>query len=265
MWGRVRGGAGLQHGNAWRLPPTPSPLPARGRGIADRNETRPNAQPQRSSQPHRLGEGHAQDHQGHADGRRGQAAARAGGRHRRPPLRRAHGPRARQPQQARHQQGGRLAAAGRHRQGRHASPHRHDRRARVVRRLQLQHRPPRPLRRPAPGAGRQDGQDPVRGPQGQRPAAARVRPPDPRARRPQGRQAGGLCQCGRHRAEGASAVRGRRVRRRYSLFLRVQVRHQPEAHGAAADPGQAAREPRAPTAPPRRAPSTSTSPTRPRS
>ena len=80
-----------------------------------------------------------------------------------------------------------------------------------------------------------------------------------------GVQAGGLCQCVRDRAQGARAVRGRRVRRRHAVFLRVQVRHQPEADGAAADPGQAAPRARAPTAPPRRAPSTNTSPRRARS
>ena len=50
---------------------------------------------ERHAQPHRLGEGDAQDHQGHADGGRRQAAPRAGGRHCRPSLCRAHGARAR--------------------------------------------------------------------------------------------------------------------------------------------------------------------------
>ena len=107
------------------------------------------AQPQRHAQPHRLREGDAQDHQGHADGGRRQAAPRAGGRHRRAALRRAHGPRARQPQQRVTRQGRRLAAAGRHRQGPGAPADRHDRRARAVRRLQLQHRPPRPRAMPS--------------------------------------------------------------------------------------------------------------------
>ena len=74
----------------------------------------------------------------------------------------------------------------------------------------------------------------------------------------------GFANAARDRRQGARAVRGRRVRRRHRLFLRVQVGHQPEAHGAAADPRQAARRrrqrPRA-----RPAPSMSTSPTRARS
>ena len=146
----------------------------------------------------------------------------------------------------------RLAAAGRHRQRPGASPDRHDRRARPVRRLQLQHRPPRARRRPAP-------------------ACARAR----RSRscgRPQGRDCCGASSAGRSsiastsRASSSSAsptrddiahkvlraVRGRRVRRRHALLLRVQVGHRqkptalqlipaklPEATGAngAAEPG----------------------------
>ena len=130
--------------------PHPDPLPASG---AREKTARSRSGPMPSLKDLRnriaLGEGDAQDHQGHADGRRGQAAPRAGGRHRRAALRRAHGPRARQPRQARHQPAGRVAAARRHRQGRHAPADRHDRRARPVRRLQLQHRRASPAAMPS--------------------------------------------------------------------------------------------------------------------
>ena len=51
---------------------------------------------QRPPQPHRLGQGDAEDHQGDADGRRGEAAPRAGGGRGRAALFAAHGRRARQ-------------------------------------------------------------------------------------------------------------------------------------------------------------------------
>ena len=95
--------------------------------------------PERPPQPHRLRQGDAQDHQGHADGGRRQAAPRPGGGDGRASLCGAHGRAARQPRTGA-PTGRRPQAAGRHRQGRCAPARRHDRRARPVRRLQLQHR-----------------------------------------------------------------------------------------------------------------------------
>ena len=145
--------------------------------------------PERHAQPHRLREGDAQDHQGHADGGRRQAAPRAGGGHRRAPLCRAHGARARQRQRQHRRQGRRLAAAGRHRQGPGAPAGGDDGRARPVRRLQLQHRPPRPPGRGQAGERRQDGQDADGRPQGRRCAAPRLGPHGRRPRRPEVGQA----------------------------------------------------------------------------
>ena len=119
---------------------------------------------------------------------------------------------------------GRLAAAGRHRQGRDAPAGRHDRRARPVRRLQLQHRPPRPRRRPAPARRRQDGQDPVRRPQGLRRscgATTAARSSTGSISRASSRSA--FANAHDIASKVLRAVRRRRVRRRHALFLRVQV------------------------------------------
>ena len=75
---RLRGGGRLRQG--LRL-------------TATRKDSRPDpmAMPQRAAQPHRLGEGDAEDHAGHADGRRVEAAPGAGGGGGGAALCRAHG------------------------------------------------------------------------------------------------------------------------------------------------------------------------------
>ena len=83
----------------------------------DSRVTAADAQPERPPQPHRLGQGDAEDHQGHADGGRGEAAPRAGGGRGGAALRRAHGRGARQSRHRAARPRRRPAAAGRHRQG----------------------------------------------------------------------------------------------------------------------------------------------------
>ena len=67
-------------GRRWRISPSRSPKGRYRDALA-----------QGPPQPHRLGQGDAQDHQGDADGRRGEAAPRPGGGACRPPLFRPHG------------------------------------------------------------------------------------------------------------------------------------------------------------------------------
>ena len=138
-------------------------------------------------------------------------------------------------------QGRRLAAAGRHRQGRGAPAGRHDRRARPVRRLQHQHRPPRPRRMPCawPGRARRS-----------RSSASAARAPTPCAATGASRSSTawtsrrvkqlGFANAEDIAAQDARAVRGRRVRRRHALLLRIQVGDRAEADRAAADPRHAA-------------------------
>ena len=91
----------------------------------------------RPSQPHRLGQGDTEDHQGDADGRRGEAAPCPGGSGSGAPLFRAHGRGAGQHRPAIGGGGDAPGAARRHRQGQGASAGRLHRRARPVRRLQF--------------------------------------------------------------------------------------------------------------------------------
>ena len=123
--------------------------PAHGRGRlrqglrlirpgADSGRTGPMASLKDAAQPHRLGEGDAEDHQGHADGRRIEAAPGAGGGGGGAALCRAHGRGARQ------RRGGarpaapmRRALLDRHRQGRGPSSGRLHGRPRPVRRVQF--------------------------------------------------------------------------------------------------------------------------------
>ena len=101
-------------------------------------------------QPHRLGEGDAEDHQGHADGGRGEAAPRAGGgRGARPYAERMAAVLA-NIAAADGRQRRRADAARRHRQGPDASPRRLHRPSAALRRLQLVDRAACP--RPCPPA-----------------------------------------------------------------------------------------------------------------
>ena len=172
--------------------------------------------------------------------RRAQEAAR------RAALCRAHGPRARQPRPASPTGPRRRAAAGRHRQGRGASAGRHDGRARPVRRLQLQHRPSR---------ARSDADRLLR--DGKTVKILCVgRKGDDSLRRDFGRQIvdrvdlQGVKQLGFANAPDDRAARCSRMFEAGEFdvatlfFSRVQVGDQPEADGAAADPGRSCRQPR---------------------
>ena len=139
-------------------------------------------------------------------------------------------------------------------------------RARPVRRLQLQHRrlaradAQRLLRR------RQDGQDPdASAARATTSCAASSAGRSSTASTCKGVKQVGFANADDIAAQGAGAVRGRRVRRRHALLLRVQVGDRAEADRAAADPGQAARAARAANGAPSPRRSTSTSPTRRRS
>ncbi len=169
-----------------------------------------------SEEPDRKRQEHAEDHQGDADGRRGQAAPRPGGRRSRPALCRADERRdvgAWPPRSATGDGAPKLLAGNGRRPG--ASAGRDDRRARPVRRLQLDHRQ----------AGRASAANELAAPgktvkiltvgkkgreQLKRDWAQALRRPC----RPERGQAGRLCQrAGRSRARSLARVRGGRVRR----------------------------------------------------
>ena len=131
----------------------------------------------------------------------------------------------------------RAEAACGHRQGRHASADRGDVGSRLVRRLQHQHRPAGQTEDRGAHGRRQEGPDPVRRPQGARPAQAPIWPLDRRYRRIHRRQAHRLRQRAGHRQARAGDVRRRRVRRRDHHLFPLQVGHDPDPDGAAIDPG----------------------------
>ena len=130
---------------------------------------------------------------------------------------------------------------------------RHDRRARPVRRLQLQHRPPR-ARRCRSGCARpaRRSRSCAVGRKGYGCTAARLGSPDRRPRRPQGRQAGGLRQRARTSPTRCCALfEAGEFDVCHALFLRVQVGDRAEADRAAADPRSSCPSQSAPTAPAR--------------
>ena len=179
---------------------------------------RRDGQPQGAPQPHRLGEGDAEDHQGDADGRRVEAPPRAGRGRGGAALCGADG---RGPRQPRHHacRPRRCAAAPRrHRQGPDPSARRLHGRSRPLRRLQFVDRAARP--RPcAPPDGRgQGGEVLLRRQEGLRRAPPALRQADHRHGRARERQADRLRRRRRHRQAGAGAVRRGRVRRLHALL-----------------------------------------------
>ena len=162
--------------------PGPSP------GMTGRKAEPTRCRAERPPQPHRLGQGDAEDHQGHADGRGREAAPRADGGRGRAALRRAHDGRCWRTSPAASRSGPRrprlLAGTGRTQShllvvctaerglcGAFNSS---------IARLARDHASP-------PHGRGQDGQDPLRRQEGLRHPAPAVRAPDHRARRPRGR------------------------------------------------------------------------------
>ena len=197
--------------------------------------------PQSPQAADRVDQVDAEDHQGDEDGRRRQAAPLAGGGRSRAPLFRADGGGDGEPRQPHCRRPGVAEAADRHRGGRDLPARRRHLGARARRRVQHQHRPPRPPpRRRADGAG-QDGQAAPRRAQG--PRRLRPHPPrrDPRHARPRPRQGAGVRRRAGHRAERHRPLRARRVRHRRAVLLDLPLAAGPGADARPADPRRAAR------------------------
>ena len=203
------------------------PLADEGRRTSARRPAQADRPRMASSQghagPHRLDQGDAEDHQGHADGRGLEAAPRAGRRRGGAALCREHGEGAEQHRVVgdRHQFG--AEAAGRHRQGQGPSAGRLHRRARPVRRVQLVDRAARAREGECADGPGQEGENPLRRPQGFRPAQAALRKADHRSDRAARVRQIGFEQRREGRREDPRAVRQGRVRRRHAVLLALQV------------------------------------------
>ena len=196
----------------------------------------PNGLPQGHARSHRRDQGDAEDHQGHADGRGVQAAPCAGGGGSRASLCRAHEQGAGLDRRGGGRQRFRAPAAGRHRQRQGASAGGLHRRARPVRPVQFVDRAAGARADQFADRPGQGGQDPLRRPQGARPAAPRLRQADHRDDRAARHQADRLRAGRDDRQEGRRAVRRRRLRRLHAVLLALQV-------GDRADPDRAADHP----------------------
>ena len=115
-------------------------------------------------------------------------------------------------------------AAGRHRQRQGASAGGLHRRARPVRPVQFVDRAAGAREGECADEPGQGGQDPLRRPQGLRPAAPRLRQADHRDHRAARRQADRLRAGRDDRQEDRRAVRRRRVRRLHAVLLALQAR-----------------------------------------
>ena len=133
----------------------------------------------------------------------------------------------------RHQFG--AEASGRHRRRSGASAGGLHRRARPVRRVQLVDRPARAREDQRADRGRQDRENPLRRPQGRRPASPPIRLADHRGDRA-AREDAGLRARRAGQPEDHRALRGRPVRRRHAVLLALQVGDLADPDGAADHP-----------------------------